>query len=191
MCKAGLMRWVPVGFGFDEKKLSKVQTLKGVWTFWTWTAVQKSPFWTFGTFLTPQCLFMRSAHNSKRVLLWGYPPMQSKGIAMPLPHIVNGTADRCTAKCKARGSRCLNLAAYGSSVCRYHGAKRKEAIKRGKDHWNYQHGQETLEAKRIRSLTLADLYNLEAISFGLGFASGPKWRGPKPKLLKARSRGYG
>ena len=70
------------------------------------------------------------------------------------------------------------------TVCRYHGAKKPKAIRRGKDHWNYQHGQETLEAKAERSKRLAKLHELEALSYAYGLvpAGTPRWRGRKPKL---------
>lgn len=100
---------------------------------------------------------------------------------MPLPSILSGRAQRCTAKCKARGDRCFNPAAYGMAVCRYHGARKPETIMRGANHPQYRHGQETLEAKAGRSQRLAELRNLEALSFALGLAVGPKWRGRKPR----------
>ena len=101
---------------------------------------------------------------------------------MPLPGISSGKAQRCTAKCKARGGdRCLNPAAWGCKTCRYHGARRPSSIKRGASHPQYRNGQETLEAKAKRSELLGELRELEALSFSLGFAAGPKWRGRKPK----------
>ena len=102
---------------------------------------------------------------------------------MPLPNILSGKTTRCKAKCKARGDQCRNPAAYGSTVCRYHGAKKPDAIKRGKDHWNYQHGGETLEAKAERSKVLAELREIEALSFAYGLVpeGTPRWRGRKPK----------
>jgi len=101
---------------------------------------------------------------------------------MPLPNVVNGTALRCRAKCKATGERCRNLAAWGCKSCRYHGARK--GTLRESAHWNYQHGNETLVAKAERSARLAELRDLEALSFGLGFATGQKWRGRKPRLGK-------
>ena len=72
------------------------------------------------------------------------------------------------------------------SVCRFHGAKKPEAIKRGAKHPQYRHGQETLEAKAGRSQRLAELRNLEALLFALGMATGPKWRGRKPACIVAQ-----
>lgn len=100
---------------------------------------------------------------------------------MPLPNIVTGKTARCTAMCKARGDRCRNPAAYGVPVCRYHGARRSETVKRGANHPQYKHGRETLAAKAERSERLVELRDLEALSFALGLATGPKWRGRKPR----------
>lgn len=102
---------------------------------------------------------------------------------MPLPNILSGKTKRCKAKCKARGDQCRNPAAYGMTVCRYHGARKPETIMRGAIHPQYTNGQETLEAKAGRSQRLGELRNLEALSFALGIASGPKWRGRKAKRL--------
>lgn len=101
---------------------------------------------------------------------------------MPLPNIISGKARRCTAKCKARGDRCRNPSAYGMRVCRYHGARKPETVKRGASHPQYKHGQETREAKAERSRKLTELRELEALSFALNFASGVRWRGRKPSL---------
>lgn len=102
---------------------------------------------------------------------------------MPLPNIISVNTPRCKAKCKARGDQCRNPAAYGMTVCRYYGAKRPEAIRRGKTHWNYQHGQETLEAKAERSKRLAELRELEQLSFVYGMIpeGTARWRGRKPR----------
>jgi hypothetical protein len=56
------------------------------------------------------------------------------------------TARRCRAKAKATGRRCENPAAYGMPVCRFHGARKKSAIRSGPAHPNFKHGQRTLEA---------------------------------------------
>ena len=101
-------------------------------------------------------------------------------IAMPLPNIASGRTPRCKAKCKARGDRCRNPAAYGMKVCRYHGARKPETIRRGANHPQHRHGLETGESKAERSRRLAELRDLEALSFALGAATGPRWRGRKP-----------
>lgn len=99
---------------------------------------------------------------------------------MPLPNVASGRAARCKAKCKARGDRCRNPAAFGCPTCRYHGAQRPKAVRRGDRHWNYQHGGEMLETKVERRKMLRELRELEALSFALGMATGPRWRGRKP-----------
>jgi len=99
---------------------------------------------------------------------------------MPLPNILSGKTKRCKAKCKARGDQCRNPAAYGMAVCRYHGARRTETIMRGANHPQHRHGRETIEVKAERSQRLCELRELEALSFALGLAVGPKWPGRKP-----------
>ena len=76
----------------------------------------------------------------------------------------------------------MNPAAFGMAVCRCHGARRQETVRRGANHPQYRHGGETLEAKAERSRGLAELRELEALSFALGLASGPRWRGRKPSF---------
>ncbi len=100
---------------------------------------------------------------------------------MPLAGVKSGKARRCTAICKARNDRCLNPAAFGMRVCRYHGARRPESIKRGSDCPQYRHGDQTLEAKAERSARLAELRGLEASMVLLGVLEGARWRGRKPK----------
>ena len=101
---------------------------------------------------------------------------------MPLPGVKSGKAQRCKAKCKARGDRCRNPAAFGMKVCRYHGARRPDTVKRGTDHPQYVYGGETLEAKAERSRRLAELRKLEELSFVLGLVpeGTPRWQGRKP-----------
>jgi hypothetical protein len=100
---------------------------------------------------------------------------------MPLPGIISGKTARCTAKCKARGDRCRNPAAWGCSTCRYHGARMPPSIRRGEDHPAYRHGNETQAAKQERSRRLAELRDIERVMFIFGLATGPRWRGRKPK----------
>jgi hypothetical protein len=101
---------------------------------------------------------------------------------MPLPGIISGKAKRCSAKCKSRGDRCFNPTAYGMAVCRCHGARRPETVMRGPNHPQYKHGQETLEAKKERSLRLAELRELEELSYALELNTGTRWRGRKPRV---------
>lgn len=54
------------------------------------------------------------------------------------------------------------------TTCRYHGARKPETIRKGANHPQYRHGQETLEAKAERSKVLAELREIEALSFAYG-----------------------
>lgn len=101
---------------------------------------------------------------------------------MPLPGIVSGKAQRCTAKCKARGDRCFNPAAYGMAVCRYHGARRPETIMRGASHPQHKHGKETLEAKAKRHQMSTFFHETESLMFELGMMApgSTRTRGRKP-----------
>jgi hypothetical protein len=54
---------------------------------------------------------------------------------------------------------------------------------RGANHPQYRHGDETQEAKAERSVRLAELRELEQVSFALGLATGARWRGRKPRTL--------
>ena len=98
---------------------------------------------------------------------------------MPLPAIRNKNAKQCKAKSKHSQVRCLNPAAYGMPVCRFHGARKPETILKGKDHANYQHGKETLHAKQQRHEKSRELAELEDIGFAIGMFSGTRTRGRK------------
>lgn len=80
---------------------------------------------------------------------------------MPLPSVSKQRAKQCTARAKSSKQRCLNPAAYGCRTCRLHGARKQNSIKRGEEHPNFQHGMETLLAKRERRVKLAELRELE------------------------------
>ena len=77
------------------------------------------------------------------------PPRQRTNM-MPLPNIANGKACQCTANNRKTGNRCLNPAAFGMATCRYHGARKRITVRQGAQHPQYQHGMETLDAKKIR-----------------------------------------
>ena len=80
---------------------------------------------------------------------------------MPLPSVSQHSANQCTARAKSTKQRCLNPAAYGCKTCRLHGARKQKSIKRSKFHPNYRRRTETLEAKRLRSIKLAELREME------------------------------
>ena len=95
---------------------------------------------------------------------------------MPLPRIKKF----CCATCKATGVACLNPAAFGQAVCRYHGARPTKSIQRGTDHGRYKDGYYTQDAKATHRATAARLMGLEEIGFRLGFMTGERTRGRKP-----------
>ena len=103
---------------------------------------------------------------------------------MPIPSVAAYSALRCGAKSKRSGRRCKNPAAYGLPVCRMHGARKPDTIKRDADHPLFIHGQETLEAKSERSARLTELREIEAFMFETGMATGTRWRGRKPRQVE-------
>jgi len=98
---------------------------------------------------------------------------------MPLPAIRNQTALQCKAKAKHSQVRCLNPAAYGMPVCRFHGARKPQTVLKGKDHPNYRHGNETLDARQKRRKMSCELAELEAVGFAIGMLRGTRTRGRK------------
>ena len=99
---------------------------------------------------------------------------------MPLPNIRNNCALQCQAKAKHTGNQCLNLAAYGGRVCRFHGARKPKSILRGIQHPNYKHGRETKEAKAKRSAGLTRLRKIEDMLVDSPIFKLTKTRGRKP-----------
>jgi hypothetical protein len=74
----------------------------------------------------------------------------------------------------------------GFRVCHVHGARRSSTIRREQNHWNFKTGQAT-KAQREKDRQMAiELRNLEALSFALGLAVGPKWKGRKPACIVAQ-----
>ena len=88
---------------------------------------------------------------------------------MPLPCLTNEI--RCTAHCKARKERCLNLRAYGQPVCRFHGARKPNTVLRGKDHPAYVDGSQTREAKTAQRTSSVRLRELEQMMIDSGMVS--------------------
>lgn len=99
---------------------------------------------------------------------------------MPLPAISKHGARRCHARAKHSGQRCKNPCAHGMPVCRVHGARRPETVRKETKHLAYKHGHETLQAKADRSAKLTELRQLEALMHAAGILAGPRWRGRKP-----------
>jgi hypothetical protein len=116
------------------------------------------------------------------------PPSGLLGDKMPLKTILSGKAARCSAKAKSTGTRCWRLASFKTPVCYVHGARRPETIRCEQNHWNFKTGQ-TTKAQRAKDHQMAiELRNLEALSFALGLAVGPKWLGRKPRAKHPHHR---
>ena len=97
---------------------------------------------------------------------------------MPLP--IMKSAQRCRARAKSTQVQCQNPAAYGTSVCRLHGARHKDTIKRGVEHPNSVHGERTKVAEAEASQSAIRLREIEFIARAKGLLSGPRTRGRKP-----------
>ena len=68
-----------------------------------------------------------------------------------LPYIKN----RCHATCKRTSEQCKNPTAFGSSVCRVHGANRKP--RKGSDCNFFKDGSDTREMRRTQAAKLKEL----------------------------------
>ncbi len=78
--------------------------------------------------------------------------------------------------------RCLNPAAYGMPVCRYHGARNPQAVKRNTEHGRYKTGQFSQATKMTYKVATLKLAELERLGFSQSLMEGLRTRGPKPKL---------
>lgn len=108
---------------------------------------------------------------------------------MPLPSLSHG-AQQCTALTKRTKQRCKNPAAYGCRTCRMHGARKKESMKRGKDHANFVHGRRTREAEKQHSEFCRRLQQLEDAMHLLGMTTAKRARGRKAKRYKKLNSFY-
>ena len=103
-----------------------------------------------------------------------------------LPNVLNGSARRCTARCKSRNlDQCRNPAAFGCGTCRVHGARRPESVKRGPSHPQYRHGRETLEARRSRVEAMTRIRVLTDLGVAGGFLT-KRVSGRRPNTAKSR-----
>ena len=88
---------------------------------------------------------------------------------MPLPNVLSGRTAQCRARSKRSLRRCKNPCAFGMPVCRFHGARRPETIKRGPDHPQFAHGRETLKARRRRIEAMSRIRDLVELGVRGGF----------------------
>ncbi len=74
-----------------------------------------------------------------------------KSVANPInPAQRLNDAPRCHAKAKSTGERCKGPAVTGWAVCRVHGAG--GGAPRGQAHWNWKHGERSIEAVELRRM---------------------------------------
>jgi hypothetical protein len=106
---------------------------------------------------------------------------------VPLP----GLKRQCTARSKRSGVRCLNpcIISWGEkpfAVCRMHGPRRC-AYPTGAASPNYRHGRATKVARETDLQISLLLRDLEELSYVIGLVpeGTPRWRGRKPRRVKA------
>ena len=94
---------------------------------------------------------------------------------------------RCQAMSKRTKQQCRAPAIKGKQVCKTHGGKstgpKTPAGRQRCADARTLHGNETRQARTDRSLGVARLAVLEAVGHQLGFMSGTRTRGPKPKRM--------
>jgi hypothetical protein len=105
----------------------------------------------------------------------------------PLPNIASGRTPQCEARSKRSLRRCLNPCAFGMPVCRFHGARRPETIKRGPTHPQFRHGRETVEARQRRVEGMKRIRRLIDIAVDAGFIR-TRITGRRPGLIKFSRR---
>jgi hypothetical protein len=106
---------------------------------------------------------------------------------MPLPNVASGRTPQCRARSKRSLERCKNPAAYGMPVCRFHGARRPDAVLRGLRHPQYRHGRETLEARRGRMEAMSRIRDLVELGIRGGFLKR-RVPGRRPNRAKTQAR---
>jgi hypothetical protein len=94
---------------------------------------------------------------------------------------------QCNAKSKRTGNQCRAPAAKGKTKCRFHGgASTGPKTDQGRlrcAEARTKTGTDSRKARTERSLAIAKLAVLESVGLTMGFISGQKTRGPKPKRL--------
>ena len=106
---------------------------------------------------------------------------------MPLPNVASGQTPQCRARSKRSLERCKNPAAYGMPVCRFHGARRPDAVLRGPSHPQYRHGRETLETRRSRVEAMTRIRLLADLGVLGGFLKR-RVPGRRPNRAKTQAR---
>ena len=96
---------------------------------------------------------------------------------MPLHNIISGNSKRCTAKARHRNEQCMNLAAYGQNVCRFHGAVHPDKRSKGTAHYNYKHGETTMAKMAERKAKGAIIRHCEDVLVLLDAIDGGRTSG--------------
>ena len=76
----------------------------------------------------------------------------------------------------------MNPAAFGMAVCRYHGARKPEKVRRGSAHWNYQGAGQTAPERQERHEMAVFFHEAESLMSRLGMLApgSTRTRGRKP-----------
>lgn len=99
---------------------------------------------------------------------------------MPLPNVLRGHTPQCHARSKRSLRRCLNPAAFGMPVCRFHGARRPASVKRGVEHPRFRHGRETQQRRQIRIEAAIRIRLLENLMHAARLTTAKRTPGRKP-----------
>ena len=99
---------------------------------------------------------------------------------MPLHNIISGNSTRCTAKARHRNEQCMNLAAYGQNICRFHGAVHPDKRIKGTAHYKYKHGEQTIAKQAERKAKGALIRNCEDVLILLDAIDGGRTSGKVP-----------
>ena len=97
---------------------------------------------------------------------------------MPLPNLNR----RCSAPARSTGNQCLNPAAFGCKTCLYHGARRRETVRVGKEHPHYKHCERTKEAISKYRASMLHLEAIETLAYSSGVLIGPRTTGRKQNI---------
>ncbi len=119
--------------------------------------------------------------------MFPYHEVFCRDVPMPLPNVATGRTPQCKAWSKRSLERCRNPAAYGMPVCRFHGARRPDAVLRGPRHPQYRHGRETLEARRGRVEAMTRIRVLADLGVAGGFLT-KRISGRRPNTAKTQAR---
>ena len=87
---------------------------------------------------------------------------------MPLPSVEKYGARRCRAMSKSTKQQCGNPACLVSTVCRYHGYRKSESIKRGNLHPNFVHGERSIEGIKRHREVMTEIKMLTKLAKQLG-----------------------